>query len=157
MAKQKSGWDVARTVLYATNPLLGLIVEATTHAVSETQTASQTGKIEKIRAEAERQEFALKMAENQARVAQEVAIARRIETAEEVEIEEFYDYSGEGHVGLKTDGETLGVGVGAAGKRVSRRVYRFKGNAEKKPEEVWQLQQELLTTGTGGLRGVSEA
>lgn len=145
--KKGKGWDVALSVLYATNPLLGLIVGATTDAVSKTEAVSQTGEIGEIRAEAERQEFALKMAENQARVAQEVAIARRIETAEEVEIEEFYDYSGEGHAGLKTDGTTLGLGVSATGKKISRRVYRFKGNAEKMSEEVRQLQQNLLTTG----------
>ena len=146
---QKAGkaWDVALSVLYAANPLLGLIVGATTDAISKTEAVSQTGEIDQIRAEAERQEFALKMAENQARVAQEVAIARRIETAEEVEIEEFYDYRGEGHAGLKTDGATLGIGVSAAGKKISRRVYRFKGNAERLSEEGRRIQQELLTAG----------
>lgn len=146
--KKGKGWETARNVLYATNPLLGLIVNATTEAVSKAEAVSQTGEIDVIRAESERQEFALKMAEGQARVAQEVAIARRIETAEEVEIEEFYDYGGEGQAGLKTDGSTVGLGVGAAGKKISRRVYRFKGNAENNPEEIRRLQQELITAGS---------
>lgn len=76
------------------------------------------------------------MAEAQARVAQEVAIARRIETAEEVEMEEFYDYSGEGHIGAKSDGQFLSLGAGGAGRRISRRVYRFRGNTAQTVEVV---------------------
>lgn len=71
------------------------------------------------------------MAERQAKVAQEVAIARRIEMAEEVEIEEFYDTSGEGNVGASTDGESVSLGLQGKGKHVVRRVYRFKGTAGK--------------------------
>jgi len=43
-----------------------------------------------------RQELEGRIAEYQARVAQEVAIAKRIDNALEVENEEFYDTSGEG-------------------------------------------------------------
>ena len=136
--KRGKAWDVTRSVLYAANPLLGIVADAVSNAVTKTATVTEVGPIEQLHAEADRQEITMKMAEGQARVAQEVAIARRIETAEEVEIEEFYDYSGEGYAGLKTDGATLGLGVGASGKRVSRRVYRFKGSTQQRFEEISQ-------------------
>ena len=128
---KSSALEVAQQVAFAANPLLGLIVEYTTKAVTKSNQIAETGQIDAIRDEAQRQEVALRLAEGQARVAQEVAIARRIEDAEEVEIEEFYDYSGEGHAGLKTDGGTVTIGLGAAGKRVSKRIYKFKGFAPK--------------------------
>jgi len=51
------------------------------------------------------------MAEAQAKVAQELAIARRVELAEQVEIEEFYDTSGEGNIGLKADEKSVALGA----------------------------------------------
>lgn len=59
---------------------------------------------------------------------QKKPIDRDTATAEEVEMEEFYDYSGEGHIGASTNGETLSLGAGGAGRRISKRVYRFRGN-----------------------------
>lgn len=62
------------------------------------------------------------MAESQAKVAQELAIAQRINTAEEVEIEEFYDVSGKGNIGLQVDmkSETLGLGAGVKEERLQK-------------------------------------
>ena len=74
-----------------------------------------------------RQEIAMRMAERQAKVAQEVAIARKIELAHEVEIEEFYDTSAESTVGAKTDGTSLSLGASGKANRVVRRVYKFRG------------------------------
>ncbi len=45
-------------------------------------------------------------------------------------MEEFYDYSGEGHIGAKTDGESLSLGASGTGRRISKRIYRFRGNTE---------------------------
>ena len=67
------------------------------------------------------------MAQAQARVAQELAIARRIEGAADVQIEEYYEYSGDGSLGLKTDGNGLTIGASGSGQRVSKRIYRFTG------------------------------
>lgn len=133
--KMETALEVAKVAVNPTGYLISLIVGAATNAVSKSEDLTNKGELEPLRLEAERQEISLRMAESQARVAQEIAIARRIETAEEVEIEEFYDYSGEAHAGLKTDGQTLGIGLGGSGKRVSRRVYRFKGRAEAELEE----------------------
>lgn len=82
---------------------------------------------EAIRREAERQEIVARMAERQSKVAQEIAIARRIETSEEVEMEEFFDLSADGHAGFKAEGGTVSLGAGVEGAKVSRRVLRFRG------------------------------
>ena len=89
--------------------------------------------LDELRVETERQELASSIAESQARVAQELAIARRIETAAEVEMEEFYDYALEGKIGIQADATKISAGAGGSNKRVSRRVYRFKGQLEKLP------------------------
>lgn len=125
----------------ASNPsgyLLGQIVEAASKSVSKADTLSDK-ELAVLKVESERQELQMRMAEAQARVAQEVAIARRIETAEEVEMEEFYDYSGEGHIGAKTDGKSLTLGAGVADRRISKRVYRFRGNTALTAEEVGKI------------------
>lgn len=77
------------------------------------------------------------MAERQAKVAQELAIADRIKDAEEVTIEEYYDNSLEGSAGIGVS-ET-GVRVGANGKTgvVSKRIYRFS-NLNKETLTVTQ-------------------
>ncbi|MBP5089434.1 hypothetical protein HUS91_28505, partial [Pseudomonas chlororaphis] len=80
--------------------------------------------LDELRIEAQRKEFLTVTAEREARVAQELAIAERISTALEVTIEEFYEYKGEGELGLKTNGN---VGFSASGQRVAKRVYTFKG------------------------------
>jgi hypothetical protein len=127
--------EAAKIALNPSGYLLGQIVEATSKNVSKAETLS--GKeLAVLKLESERQELQMRMAEAQARVAQEVAIARRIETAEEVEMEEFYDYSGEGHIGAKSDGESLVLGAGGTGRRISKRVYRFRGNTAPTVEVV---------------------
>lgn len=83
--------------------------------------------IVELRVETERRELEMRMAEAEARVAQELAIARRIETAHEVEMTEYFDYSGEGHVGLQAGAESISVGAGGTGRRVSKRKFVFKG------------------------------
>jgi hypothetical protein len=119
--------ETAKIALNPSGYLISQIVEATSKKVTKAESAANK-EIAELRVEAERQELQMRMAEAQARVAQEVAIAKRIETAEEVEMEEFYDYSGEGHVGAKTDGESISIGAGGSGRRVSKRVYRFRGS-----------------------------
>ena len=56
---------------------------------------------------------------NQAKVQQEQAIATRILLAEVVEIEEYYDISGQGNLGLSADGasETITLGASLQGKK----------------------------------------
>ena len=84
------------------------------------------GALPDLRAETERQELAERKGESQARVAQELAIARRIENAAEVVMEEFYDYSLDGKAGVQADATKISAAVGCSNKKVSRRIYRFK-------------------------------
>lgn len=78
-----------------------------------------------------REEGRARVAEAMAHAAQEFAIASRIASADEVEIEEFYDASGEGSAGLKGDGkaQTLSLGASASGRKVTKRIIKFKGGA----------------------------
>jgi len=144
MSQEKSKtWDVAKKTLQYSNPLLSIIVAATEKAIDKGLVATESGDIQKLQIEAQLQEIALRMSEFQAKVAQEVAIARRIDTAEEVEIEEFYDVSGKGNIGItaKTEGEgfVAGLGVAGEGRRVTKRIYRFKGWRDGGPEIVEQI------------------
>lgn len=75
--------------------------------------------------EAERNKLAMEMLQAKARAEQELAIAERIRTAVEVEIEDYYDVSGHGQLGV--DAESSSVGMRGGGQRVSRRVVRLKG------------------------------
>lgn len=63
----------------------------------------------------------------QAKVEQEISIAKRILIAEKVEIEEFYDTSGSGGIGAKAESDKLSFGAHGEGKKVTRRVIKFKG------------------------------
>ncbi len=75
--------------------------------------------------EAERNKLAMEMLQAKARAEQELAIAERIRTAVEVEIEDYYDVSGHGQVGV--DAESSGVGMRGGGQKVARRIVRLKG------------------------------
>jgi hypothetical protein len=75
--------------------------------------------------EAERAKLAMEMLQAKARAEQELAIAERIRTAVEVEIEDHYDASSYGQLGV--DAESTSVGLRGGGQRVSRRVVRLKG------------------------------
>ncbi|USS53672.1 hypothetical protein [Pseudomonas kermanshahensis] len=110
-------------VKIATSPT-SYLIDAFAQSLKDKQEPS--GLVE-LRVEAERRELEMRMAEAEARVAQELAIARRIETAHEVEMTEYFDYSGRGHVGLRADAESISVGAGGSGRRVSKRKFVFKG------------------------------
>ena len=116
--------------LNVVSPLLGRLMQITVGSADHAEQTAKNGTMEELRAEAERQELTMQMAERQAKVAQELALARRIESADDVEMEEFYDVSGAAHAGLKSGEGTLSVGVGGQGQKVTRRVYRFKNNVK---------------------------
>lgn len=116
-----------------TNPLAYQIGESIVKQMKKSETAVEKGNLSELKDELLRQELSGKIAEAQARVAQELAIARRIDSAEEVEIEEYYDLQGSGNLGLSVDcaKETVGLGAHAAGRRITKRVYHFKGWREE--------------------------
>lgn len=116
-------------------PLLGPIAGAMIQAVNDAKSATDLGDLNRLGHEVQRQELSLKMAELQARVAQELAIAERIENAQEVEIEEYYEGSVEGSAGLKPGAGGV-VGIGGAGRRVTKRIFRFLGTREDRMGEA---------------------
>jgi hypothetical protein len=72
----------------------------------------------------------------QAKAQQEQAIALRIACAEEVQIEEYYDTTGKGHLGVSAKEEGITAGLGGEGRRVTKRIIKFTGNPC--PEEIYQ-------------------
>ena len=109
-------------------PIIGPVAGVLLDSAKDAEAASQTGELSKLTEEAKRQEVSLHMARIQAQVAQELAIAHRIENAEEVEIEEYYEGTGKGGAGVSTDGISASLSIGAEGRKVTKRVYRFTGN-----------------------------
>ncbi len=135
--KEKSGinyWELALEAVVAATPIIGPSAAALIRASNESKRASESNDINVLTDEAERQKVEILMAEMQARVAQEMAIAQRIQSAHEVEIEEYYEGAGEGNAGIKAAEGSISVGVGGKGSKVTKRIYRFKGNSGKTTE-----------------------
>lgn len=138
----------SKQLLRSISPIGTLIYDVLKNSNTATHGASEKG-LSALQLEASKQKYAIQLAEAQARVAQEMAIASRIENSLNVQIEEFYDMSGEGTLGLTGSMETKSATLGAtgSGRRVTKRVYHFKGfmdnddsmftqDFEKKPDLV---------------------
>ena len=123
-------------LLNPTGYLIGLGIKKIVDEISKTD---KTTSIEALKEEALRAEIKAKALLAQAKVEQELAISRRIDSAEEVEIEEFYDTSGKGNAGLNTDGETFSFGVGGEGRKVTKRIIKFKGCAPITHQETAEI------------------
>ena len=115
------------------NPVAGwilkLVIDKFVDDASEQIAKSESS--EEIRRIGQRQHLAVELMERRAHAAQELALAQRIVTAAEVEVEEYYGGSDEAALGLdaKTDGETAGATLGLRGKSgvIKKRVIRLKG------------------------------
>lgn len=66
--------------------------------------AAESKGVADLEKEARKQEIVMEFQAHQARVSQELAIAERISASAEVEIEEYYDLTGKGHVGVRGGG-----------------------------------------------------
>jgi hypothetical protein len=122
--------DFAKKSLAAlkyTNPLTRAVAEALEKNVEKINEVANYGSVEDLQKLAEKQKIEMQMAEAQAKVAQELAIASRIENAEEVIIEEYYEGTGEGKVGLDAKDGNINLGLSGEGRRIAKRVYTFKG------------------------------
>lgn len=117
--------EAVKLVSNPTGYLIKQIAETASKSIATIESA-KAQELAELRVQAERQEIEMRMAEAQAKVAQELAIAKRIENASEVEIEEFYEYGSEAKAGIKATATSVAAELSGAGKRVSRRVYRFK-------------------------------
>jgi len=116
----------------AGGPLVGIVIDNVQSSSNSMKEASSKN-IEALREEALKQEIQMEFSKHQARVAQEVAIAKRITNAIEVEIEEYYDNSGKGNAGLNINQEaqTASIGLSAENRKISKRIYRFKGSVNE--------------------------
>lgn len=126
--------DLASSVIY---DLMKVLVEK----VQGAESVSETKDIAKINTEAQKQALELQMAHAQAKVAQEIAIAQRIENAAEVVLEEYYEGEAEGKLGVTGNESGISVGVSGSGRRVTKRIYRFIGG-EKRPSETDVIESE---------------
>ncbi|WGD83819.2 hypothetical protein P5664_21645 [Bacillus subtilis] len=88
-----------------------------------------------------RKELANRISEAEAKAFQELAIANRIAQAHEVEIEEYYDTQGDGAAGVQYKESNLNIGASGSGRKISKRVYRFKGFQESELQSD-ELQSE---------------
>ena len=138
-----SAWEAAKVALRYTSPVGWLVTEGVEKAAQLVANASEKG-VDPLKEEIAKQNLQMQFAQQQARVAQELAIARRIDDAEEVEIEEFYDTSGKGSVGISIDqsSQTASIGAGAEGRRVTKRVYHFKGWRPQDNDVISQIFEE---------------
>lgn len=121
------------------------IVDVLTEIIKVKIEVPKDSTAEKINEEVAKQNIALELAQQQARVAQELAIALRIETADEVEVEEFYDNAGEGNIGLKGSKEGVSLGIGGSGRKIVKRIYKFKGHNGKNTEIYEQKLNDILS------------
>jgi len=126
---------------------MGAIIYDAVEASGEVVKSSKGKNIEEFALELRKQEMQMEFAKHQAKVSQELAIANRINNALEVEIEEFYESVGKGRAGLGIDGpNALTLGVSGEAHRVTRRVYRFKGNSGQTSEIFSQQLDEIVKT-----------
>ncbi len=130
--KVKKALEVALEAMISATPIIGPVAGVLMESAKDAETASESGELDILSKEAKRQEISLHMAKMQSQVAQELAIAHRIENAEEVEIEEYYEGESKGGIGASADGATASFSLGAQGRKVTKRVYRFKGKSLNK-------------------------
>lgn len=126
-----------KNLLKYSSPMSWLICEGMEKAAKAIDGASQ-GSTEDLEIEMLKQKMKMEFSQSQARISQELAIAKRIENADDVEIEEFYDASGKGNLGLKADlkSETASLGIGGEGRKITKRIYHFRGWRDNNEEVV---------------------
>ncbi|NNG72082.1 hypothetical protein HLI18_19840 [Rhizobium laguerreae] len=120
--------EVTKAVTIAMFPLGATIVKTIENSSKEVDDASSKG-IDELRDEISKQTLRQGFELQQAKIAQELAIAHRITNAETVEIEEFYDTSMTGKAGLETKETGVMFGIGGERQRVTKRIYKFSGHA----------------------------
>ena len=125
--EENKALDVMKKVVKYTTPLGFMAFTAAELASQKSKAIIESGDIDEMALEAKRKRLELEILEGDAKIAQELAIAQRIEHAEEVTIEEYYDASGDGSLGVSLQGEVPIIGAKGSGRQVSKRVYTFRG------------------------------
>lgn len=113
--------------------MLGLNIELIEGVLSVVSPTSRiiydimTKKNEKSTGEADNQENVLSDLSEHTDLLKELAIIRRIDTAEKVSIEEFYDTKGDGGLGVQSTEGDINIGLKGSGQKVTKRIYSFEG------------------------------
>ncbi|EHK2335175.1 hypothetical protein KCK34_001614 [Clostridium perfringens] len=76
---------------------------------------------------------------------QELAISKRIETADVVEIEEYYSNEKDGCIGAKAQETGVTLGISASGKNLIKRVYKFQGYNDKRIECYEETRNSIIS------------
>ena len=114
-------------------PLYGIassIAEQFVDSNKSSREILQTNDETKINNELKRKKVETEILEMEAKIAQELAISKRIENAEIVEIEEYFEGFGKGNAGVNVEEKSFKVGLSGEGRKVTKRVYRFTGFKE---------------------------
>lgn len=137
MSFASDAWEKYKKFNKYTNPLSYIVLEGAEKAVDALQKAANKD-LQALELEAAKQQIFLQVSQAQARIAQEMAIARRIDNAEEVEIEEFYDTSGKAGIGANLDAKTESItaSISGEGRKITKRIYHFRG---------WREESETFT------------
>jgi hypothetical protein len=108
--------------------LISMISERLVESSNKSNKIIYDGDDKDVQREIDRKVAEAKILELEAKISQELAIAERIANAIDVEIEEYYEGSGSGKIGGGTDGTTVNLELSGGGKKVIKRIYKFKGN-----------------------------
>lgn len=123
MKQEKASEKIIKSIF----PIHSFIYESIKNSPVIAESILEGGNFIKLNAEMTRKRAEAEMHELNAKVAQELAIAYRIENAVDVEIEEYYENGGSGKLtGTMTQQSTV-VDVGGDSKKIVKRVYKFKG------------------------------
>lgn len=125
---KKSITEIAGNVAYElfVPNYVKVIRSAMSEAQEDIKSAEARGLAE-LELEAAKQKVVMEFQAHQARVSQEVAIAERITTSNDVEITEYYDASGKGHAGLTANESSITAGIAGEGRKVTHRIIKFTG------------------------------
>jgi len=125
--------DVLKLTLNPTGYLIEKMLNKSLESFSKT---SEKSSLQELQEDALKEEIKASVLENQAKIEQELAIARRIDSAEEVEIEEYYDVSGKAGLGINGSEEAISIGVNGEGRRITKRVVKFKGRQTVEQNDI---------------------
>lgn len=123
--------EALKLIMNPTGYVISKILEKSGNEISES-----TANLDELNEKAKKVEIESKALLAQAKVEQELSIARRIMCAQEVEIEEYYDINGKGAVGLKTEQEGITFGASGEGSKVTKRIIKFSGFNEKYIQKI---------------------
>jgi hypothetical protein len=123
----KEKLNTTAKILIPTYGIASLITETIIESSKKSQNIIDNGSYKEIEDEINRRTAETKILELEAKVSQEVAIAKRIEDAIDVEIEEYYEAGGSGKIGANVSETGFGGELSGHGKKIVKRIYKFKG------------------------------